>query len=157
MLSIRSGYINLEQLAAIVRSGEPVQVVDARTGEDLTQEVLLQVVMEALKGAELFPPEMLRLIIMATGDDPWHRALRDQLVAGMKLVGAQMSQVERLFRGPAGVGGGPWPSPPGARSPTAPEPPSPAAPDATPDPGGDPELDELRARLEALEQRLGRR
>ena len=43
--SARSRYINLEELAAIIRAGEAVQVVDAKTNEDLTHEVLMQVVL----------------------------------------------------------------------------------------------------------------
>ena len=51
--SARSRYINLEELAAIIRAGEAVQVVDAKTNEDLTHEVLMQVVLEVLKGDAL--------------------------------------------------------------------------------------------------------
>jgi len=61
--SARSRYINLEELAAIIRAGEAVQVVDAKTNEDLTHEVLMQVVLEVLKGDALLPTTLLRRLI----------------------------------------------------------------------------------------------
>ena len=41
-----SRYITLVDLKALVAAGVPVQVVDARSGADLTREVLLQLVAE---------------------------------------------------------------------------------------------------------------
>ena len=42
-----SRYVTLEELAASVRAGAEVRVVDAQTGDDLTQTVLLQMVFDA--------------------------------------------------------------------------------------------------------------
>jgi len=41
-----SRYINLEDIAAFVREGRDLQVVDAQTGEDLTRVTLAQIIME---------------------------------------------------------------------------------------------------------------
>ncbi|MCB9796716.1 MAG: polyhydroxyalkanoate synthesis regulator DNA-binding domain-containing protein [Alphaproteobacteria bacterium] len=166
----RSRYINLEELAAILRSGEDVEIVDAKTGEDLSREVLLQVFMEVLKGSEFFPTSMLRRIIRISGDDPVSRMLRQQMAAGFELMHQQMDRVEAMLGGGKGpfaggknpfAGGfaagkspfaGAWPAwaAPGAtESPPEPEPEEEEA--AQPEE----ELDELRARLAALEERLG--
>ena len=62
-----SRYINLDGLAALVRNGTEVQVVDAKTGEDLTRVTLTQVIVENAKeqpGA--LPLELLRQIIVAS-------------------------------------------------------------------------------------------
>ena len=62
-----SRYINLEDIAAMVRNGTEVQVLDAKTGEDLTRVTLTQVIVENAKeqpGA--LPLELLRQIIVAS-------------------------------------------------------------------------------------------
>ncbi len=143
----RSGYINLEELAELVRGGATVRIVDAKTDEDLTQEVLLEVVLKVQKGGELFPTSLLHRIVRSTGGDPWQKMLRHQLVTGMSLMSAQMDQVEAMFQGRS-------------RSPVTPEP-GPSEPSAAPTPepprpSVDPELDALRERLAQLEERLRR-
>ncbi|MFH1468748.1 MAG: polyhydroxyalkanoate synthesis regulator DNA-binding domain-containing protein, partial [Pseudomonadota bacterium] len=98
-----SAYINLEQLAELIRQGQQVQVQDARTGQDLTREVLLQVVMEVLHGGDLFPASLLHRIIKATGDTPWSRVTYQQLSSGLQLLASQLEQAERLVS-PGGMG-----------------------------------------------------
>ena len=44
-----SRYINLEDIAALVRNGKDLQVVDAKTGEDLTRVTLTQIIVEDAK------------------------------------------------------------------------------------------------------------
>ena len=62
-----SRYVNLEDVARMVRQGVEVQVLDARTGEDLTRFILTQVIMEDAKGQESgLPLELLRKLIMAS-------------------------------------------------------------------------------------------
>jgi len=60
-------YVNLEDLAASIRKGEEIQVVDAKTGEDLTRVVLTQIIVEDAKGQPTgLPLELLRQLIMAS-------------------------------------------------------------------------------------------
>jgi polyhydroxyalkanoate synthesis repressor PhaR len=60
-------YVNLEDLAGMVRKGTDVRVVDARTGEDLTRVVLTQIIVEDAKGQPAgLPLELLRQLIMAS-------------------------------------------------------------------------------------------
>ena len=62
-----SSYINLEDIAALVRNGKDVQVVDARTGEDLTRVTLTQIIVEDTKGQPTgLPLELLRQLIVST-------------------------------------------------------------------------------------------
>jgi polyhydroxyalkanoate synthesis repressor PhaR len=62
-----SRYINLEELAELVRNGNDVQVVDAKSGEDLTRVTLTQVIMEDAKDRrEGLPLELLRELIIAS-------------------------------------------------------------------------------------------
>ena len=60
-------YVNLNDLAASIRQGEEVRVVDAKTGEDITRVVLTQIIVEDAKDAPTgLPLELLRQLIMAS-------------------------------------------------------------------------------------------
>jgi polyhydroxyalkanoate synthesis repressor PhaR len=62
-----SRYINLEDIAALVRNGKDLQVVDASTGEDITRVTLTQIIVEDAKGGSSgLPLELLRQLIVAS-------------------------------------------------------------------------------------------
>jgi polyhydroxyalkanoate synthesis repressor PhaR len=63
-----SRYVNLDDIARMVREGIEVQVIDASTGEDLTRPVLMQIIVDGAKtpGAG-FPLDMLRQMVVASG------------------------------------------------------------------------------------------
>jgi len=62
-----SRYINLEEVAEMVRKGHAVKVVDAKTNEDITRTVLTQIIVEETKGRELgLPIELLRQLVLAS-------------------------------------------------------------------------------------------
>lgn len=66
--TVDSTYITLEELADRVRRGLEVRVTDAKTGRDLTQGTLAQIILESRHGADLLPvPLLMQLIRM--GDD----------------------------------------------------------------------------------------
>lgn len=60
-------YVNLNDLAALIRQGEEIQVVDAKTDEDVTRVVLTQIIVEDAKDAPTgLPLELLRQLIKAS-------------------------------------------------------------------------------------------
>jgi polyhydroxyalkanoate synthesis repressor PhaR len=62
-----SRYINLEDIAALVRNGKDLQVVDAGTGEDITRVTLTQIIVEDAKDQPTgLPLELLRQLIVAS-------------------------------------------------------------------------------------------
>jgi len=62
-----SRYINLEDIAALVRNGKEVQVVDASSGEDITRVTLTQIIVEDAKDQPTgLPLELLRQLIVAS-------------------------------------------------------------------------------------------
>lgn len=62
-----SRYINLEDIAAMVRNGKHVQIVDASSGEDLTRVTLTQIIVEdAREQPSGLPLELLRQLIVAS-------------------------------------------------------------------------------------------
>ena len=64
-----SSYITLEHLAQLVRAGRDFRVVDAKTDDDITHNVLTQIIMEAEgRGQTLLPINFLRQLIALYGD-----------------------------------------------------------------------------------------
>jgi len=129
-----SRYVNLDDVARMVREGVEVQVVDARSGEDLTRVILTQVIMEDAKGHESgLPLDLLRKLIVAS-DRATHEFLTWYLTtvtdmyqkAQSALQARPLDVVRNLF----------------GSQPAAP-PPSPAE-----------EIEALRLRVQELEDRL---
>lgn len=64
-----SRYVNLDDLAEHIRAGREVQVVDAKTGQDLTRVVLTQIITEDAKDKPTgLPLELLRQLIIASDE-----------------------------------------------------------------------------------------
>jgi polyhydroxyalkanoate synthesis repressor PhaR len=62
-----SQYVNLDEIARMVRKGKDVRVVDAKTGDDLTRVTLTQIITEDAKDAPAgLPLELLRQLIVAS-------------------------------------------------------------------------------------------
>jgi polyhydroxyalkanoate synthesis repressor PhaR len=63
----QSKYVNLEEIGVMIRKGIDVQIVDAKTGEDLTRVTLMQVIVENSKdGPTGLPLELLKQLIVAS-------------------------------------------------------------------------------------------
>ena len=59
-----SAYITLEDLCERVKKGHQFTVVDAKSGQDLTRQILTQIIFEQeTKGANLLPTDFLRSVI----------------------------------------------------------------------------------------------
>ena len=65
-----STYVTLEDLAAMVKTGEDFVVYDAKTSEDITRSVLTQIIFEQenKEGQNLLPITFLRQLIRFYGD-----------------------------------------------------------------------------------------
>jgi len=130
-----SRYVNLEDVARMVREGVEVQVVDARSGEDLTRVILTQVIMEDAKGHESgLPLDLLRKLIVASD-----RATHDFLTWYLTTVTDMYQKAQGALQArPLEVVRNLFSSQPAAPRPPAPE----------------PELEALRLRVQELEERL---
>ena len=59
-----SAYITLDRLAAMIREGRDFEVVDAKTGDDITHQVLTQIIVdEESRGSTMLPVNFLRQLI----------------------------------------------------------------------------------------------
>ena len=64
-----SAYITLDRLAAMVREGREFEVVDAKSGEDITRQVLTQIIVdEEARGSTMLPVNFLKQLIGLYGN-----------------------------------------------------------------------------------------
>jgi polyhydroxyalkanoate synthesis repressor PhaR len=64
-----STYITLDRLALMIREGREFEVVDAKTGEDITRHVLTQIIVdEEARGSTMLPVNFLRQLIGLYGN-----------------------------------------------------------------------------------------
>ncbi|HTX42804.1 MAG TPA: polyhydroxyalkanoate synthesis regulator DNA-binding domain-containing protein [Acidobacteriaceae bacterium] len=63
-----SRYVNLEEVAQMLRDGHDVRVVDASSGKDITRLILTQIIIEDAKTPDsTFPLDLLRQMIVTSG------------------------------------------------------------------------------------------
>jgi polyhydroxyalkanoate synthesis repressor PhaR len=101
-----SSYITLEHLAAMVREGREFQVLDARTDEDITHNVLTQIIMdEEARGQTMLPVNFLRQLIAMYGDS-MQAMVPQYLEASMDAFRRNQAQFHKAMEG--AFGGGPF-------------------------------------------------
>lgn len=72
-----SRYINLEEVAQLLRDGHDVRVVDAASARDITRLILTQIIIEDAKTPDsTFPVDLLRQMIISSGQASQEAALR---------------------------------------------------------------------------------
>jgi polyhydroxyalkanoate synthesis repressor PhaR len=88
-----SRYVSLDEVAGLVRAGQELRVVDSATGEDVTGQVLAQVIYEGEKqGIRLLSPELLHDVIRR--GEAALQAKVEQLQAGVdRLVKGSMDRL----------------------------------------------------------------
>src|SRR6056297_1001327 len=64
-----SDYVTLEDIAGFIREGREVQIVDLKTGDDLTRQYLLQIIAEhESRGENMLPISVLNDIVRSYTD-----------------------------------------------------------------------------------------
>ena len=64
-----STYITLDRLADMVREGREFEVIDAKSGEDITRQVLTQIIVdEEARGSTMLPVNFLKQLIGLYGN-----------------------------------------------------------------------------------------
>jgi polyhydroxyalkanoate synthesis repressor PhaR len=95
-----SSYITLERLAEMVRQKREFKVVDARSGEDITHNVLTQIIMdEESRGQTLLPVSFLRQLIGLYGGGQMQTMLPQYLEASLEAFQQGQSQMRDALAG----------------------------------------------------------
>src|SRR6202142_2172769 len=142
-----SRYVNLEDIAALIREGRELKVVDAKTGQDLTRVTLTQILTEDAKDKPTgLPLELLRQLIIASDEVRqefvmWYlKSAFDTYQKVQDAVQSRLGEVHSALLSPVDMMkqflDAPTPSQPQAKA--------------------EPELDTLRKRIAELEARLER-
>jgi len=140
-----SRYVNLEDIARLIREGRQVQVLDAKSGADLTRVILTQIITEDAKDKPTgLPLELLRQLIVASDQTRqefimWYlksafdtyktvqEGVQNRLGEMQSAITSPVESIKRLLGGGAG-----------------------------PAPGAEDELEALRRRVAELEGRGGK-
>lgn len=100
----RSCYITLDDLGTMVREGRDFRVVDAKSGEDITHNVLTQIIMDTeTRGETLLPVNFLRHLIGMYGDK-MQSMVPQYLEASMAAFHKNQQDVRAAFEGALGSG-----------------------------------------------------
>ena len=154
-----SSYITLERLAEMVRQKRQFKVVDAKSGEDLTRGVLTQIIMdEESRGATMLPVNFLRQLISMYGDQ-MQSVVPQYLEASLEALQRNQSQFRDAMAGALATN--PFAeiarrnmelftaAAPGGKA-------APGGPAAPPADDTRAELDDLKAQLAELQQKLNK-
>ncbi len=100
-----SSYITLDLLSQMTREGREFVVVDAKSGEDITHNVLTQIIMEEeQRGKNMLPVNFLRQLIAMYGDS-MQSMVPQYLEASMDAFRKNQQQFQEAMKG--AFGGGP--------------------------------------------------
>lgn len=165
-----SDYVTLEDIAGFIRAGREVQIVDLKTGDDLTRQYLLQIVAEhESRGENVLPLEVLTDLVrsytaQAQSVVPQFLAMSFEMLKEGPKLAEQMSAINPMMAQMAKMPGfaemqrqqkafmegmmANWPKIPGTTS---------AEPDETPaESREDEDLTAIRRQLAALEAKLSK-
>lgn len=94
-----STYITLDRLAQMVREGREFEVVDAKSGEDITRQVLTQIIVdEEARGSTMLPINFLKQLIGLYGNS-MQNFVPQYLEAAMDAFQRNQSTVKDAFAG----------------------------------------------------------
>ena len=154
-----SSYITLDRLAEMVREGREFEVVDAKTGDDITRQVLTQIIVEEeARGSTMLPVNFLKQLIGLYGNS-MQGMVPQYLEAAMDAFQRNQSAMRDAFGGKvfADIAKRNMEMFEGASRAFSTGTPKPKAAAAKPTPSADEdELDQLKAELAALRDKVDR-
>jgi polyhydroxyalkanoate synthesis repressor PhaR len=165
-----SDYVTLEDISGFIRDGREVQIIDLKSGDDLTRQYLLQIVAEhESRGENVLPTDVLTDLvrsyttqaqsvvpqflamsfdILREGQSKMMESMANPLSA-MPGFEAMKAQQQAFLKAMTGGLGANW-SGPGPEEEQTSSPPAAAKDD------GQAELDEIRAQLAAMQAQLAK-
>ena len=98
-----SSYITLDDLARMVREGVEFKVLDAKTGSDITHQILTQIIMEeeSSGGEQMLPIGFLRQLISMYGNS-MQAMMPQYLEASMENFRANQQKLQDAFKASVG-------------------------------------------------------
>jgi polyhydroxyalkanoate synthesis repressor PhaR len=140
-----SRYVTLEELEELIRAGKEISVVDATSGEDMTSVTLAQILLEKERTHRASLPAAFLHQLIQHGA-AWQDFVQKSMQASLEGIVSSQREMDRDFREWATRAG--W----GAEARPSPASPGPVGAPAREDLRA--ELEQLRLRIKALEERL---
>ncbi len=143
-----SRYVTLEEIEELIRAGKEISVLDATTGEDMTSVTLAQIILENERSHRAALPAAFLHQLIKHGE-AWQAFIQKSMQSSLEGVVSSQREMDRVFREWAARAG--WGPAPSGRNDRRHE-----GDHAT---TGDlrEEVDLLRQKIKALEERLERR
>lgn len=93
-----SDYVTLDDIANFIRSGRSVQIVDLKTGDDLTRQYLLQIITEhESKGENVLPINVLTDLVRSYSDTA-QSFVPDFLASSFEAIKQQQAELMENFK-----------------------------------------------------------
>jgi len=94
-----SSYVNYQDLIQIIRSGQDIQVIDSRTGEDVTKSILIQVILEEEKSKNSILPAEFLFQLIRSHEQSIHDFFQNYLSASFDAYLKTRQEFDRRFKG----------------------------------------------------------
>ncbi|MBI2115632.1 MAG: hypothetical protein HYT85_11180 [candidate division NC10 bacterium] len=144
-----SRYVTLEELEELIRMGKEISVVDATSGDDLTSVTLAQIILEIERNRRAALPTAFLHQLIKHGET-WQDFVQTSLRASMEGIITSQREADRIFREWAARAGLTPAEEPAGTTEKAQEPPLESENLRN-------EMDALKEKLRALEEKLNRK
>jgi len=94
-----STYVNYQDLSEIIRKGEDIQVIDSKSGEDVTKSILIQVILEEEKNNKSVLPADFLFQLIRSQEESLHDFFQNYLSASFDAYMKTRQEFDRRFKG----------------------------------------------------------
>jgi polyhydroxyalkanoate synthesis repressor PhaR len=94
-----STYVNYQDLIEIIRGGQDIQVIDSRSGEDVTKSILIQVILEEEKSKNGILPAQFLFQLIRSQEESMHDFFQNYLSASFEAYMKTRQEFDRRFKG----------------------------------------------------------
>jgi polyhydroxyalkanoate synthesis repressor PhaR len=91
--------VTLQEIAALIRAGHEVQVIDSKTKADVTKAILVQIILEEEKDQKSVLPLSFLFQLLRSQEEAAHDFFRNYLSISFEAYIKTKSEFDRRFRG----------------------------------------------------------
>ncbi len=88
-----SEYVTLDEIAALIRLGKHIQIIDSKSGDDLTRQFLMQIITEQETGSESVLPLNVLMDVVRSYNDQTSSVVPDFLAKSFELLKSQQEEM----------------------------------------------------------------
>lgn len=88
-----SEYVTLDEIATLIRQGKHIQIIDSKSGDDLTRQFLLQIITEQETGSESVLPLNVLMDVVRSYSDKAGSVVPDFLARSFDMLKSQQEEL----------------------------------------------------------------